>query len=113
MPAQCPFKELDSSEMTTTHVSQHLGVELVFHDSIQSVQQSIAAFGHEIVSVTPARSSKVSVVEETKHHFADTPPVRPDHYHVLSLPPFRGRLSAVERLQLQEEHSPLSNKPSW
>ena len=90
MPAQCQclFKELDFSELATTHTSQHFGVELVFHDSIQPIQQRITALGHEIVSVAPARSSRVLVVEETMHHIARNPSMLSEHSHVVSLPPF-------------------------
>ena len=51
-----PLQLKHISELATTHASQHLGVELVFHDSIQAIQQSIAACGHDTVSVTAARS---------------------------------------------------------
>ena len=37
-PPHCPFEELDFRELTTAHTSQHLGIELIFHDSIQPIQ---------------------------------------------------------------------------
>ena len=51
-------------------------------------------------------------MEETRHHLARTPPVYPEHSHVVSLPPFRSLSSATEHLD-SKKHSPLSSKPSW
>ena len=42
------------------------------------------------------------MVEDTRHHFARAPPMRPEHSHVVLLPPFRSHSSAAERLQQQE-----------
>ena len=46
-----------------SHLNEFAGIE---HDSIQPIQHGITALGHEIVSVAPARSSRVSVVKETR-----------------------------------------------
>ena len=94
MPAYCPFQELDFSEVTTTHTSQHLGFKLICHDSIQPIQQRVGTFGHEVVSVTPARSRRVSVVKESKHYLARVPSVRSEYSHVVPLPPFRSHSPA-------------------
>ena len=50
----------------------------------------------------PHVPSKVSVVEETKHHFARTPPV-----------PSRALSCSVAATVSKPKHSPLSNRPSW
>ena len=98
VPAYCPFQELDFSEVTTTHTSQHLGFELV-------CPADPAARRPVVVSVTPARSCMVSAVTESKHHLARLPSVRSEYSHVVPLPPFRSHSSAIERLQQQEELS--------
>ena len=45
---------------------------LPLNSSFMTRQQHITALGREVVSVASARSSRVSVVKETKHHWART-----------------------------------------